>query len=61
MLGSSHPTMELMVRLCATTPYLSSILTDNPGMIDELIDSLLMNRMPSAQRRTLLDAVCRCK
>lgn len=60
LLGSSHPTMELMVRLCATTPYLSSILTDNPGMIDELIDSLLMNRMPSAQR---LDAhsiaVCR--
>jgi len=60
LLGSSHPTMELMIRLCATTPYLSSILTNNPGMIDELIDSLLMNRMPSAQR---LDAhsiaVCR--
>ena len=60
LLGSSHPTMELMVRLCATTPYLSGILTNNPGMIDELIDSLLMNRMPSAQR---LDAhsmaVCR--
>ena len=60
LLGSSRPTMELMVRLCATTPYLSGILTNNPGMIDELIDSLLMNRMPSAQR---LDAhsiaVCR--
>ena len=60
LLGSSHPTMELMVRLCATTPYLSGILTNNPGMIDELIDSLLLNRMPSAQR---LDAhsiaVCR--
>ncbi len=50
LLGSSRPTMELMVRLCATTPYLSGILTDNPGMIDELIDSLLMNRLPSAQR-----------
>ncbi|MGI9471501.1 MAG: glutamate-ammonia-ligase adenylyltransferase [Rubripirellula sp.] len=60
LLGSSRPTMELMVRLCATTPYLSGILTNNPGMIDELIDSLLMNRLPSAQR---LDAhsieVCR--
>ncbi|MDB4695085.1 glutamate-ammonia-ligase adenylyltransferase [bacterium] len=60
LLGSSHPTMELMVRLCATTPYLRGILTNNPGMIDELIDSLLLNRMPSAQR---LDAhsiaVCR--
>ncbi len=42
--------MELMVRLCATTPYLSGILTNNPGMIDELIDSLLMNRLPSSQR-----------
>ena len=50
LLGSSRPTMELMVRLCATTPYLSGILTNNPGMIDELIDSLLMNRLPSAQR-----------
>lgn len=50
LLGSSRPTMELMVRLCATTPYLSGILTDNPGMIDELIDSLLMNRLPSAKR-----------
>lgn len=60
LLGSSRPTMELMVRLCATTPYLSGILTNNPGMIDELIDSLLMNRLPPAQR---LDAhsieVCR--
>lgn len=50
LLGSSPPTMELMVRLCATTPYLSGILTDNPGMIDELVDSLLMNRLPSAER-----------
>jgi [glutamine synthetase] adenylyltransferase / [glutamine synthetase]-adenylyl-L-tyrosine phosphorylase len=50
LLGNSRPTMELLVRLCATTPYLSSILIDNPGMIDELIDSLLMNRLPSAQR-----------
>jgi glutamate-ammonia-ligase adenylyltransferase len=50
LLGSSRPTMELMVRLCATTPYLIGILTDNPGMIDELVDSLLMNRLPSAER-----------
>ena len=41
------PTMSLMVRLCAGAPYLSRILTDHPGMIDELIDSLLMNRLPS--------------
>lgn len=50
LLASSRPTMELMVRLCATAPYLTGILTNNPGMIDELIDSLLMNRLPSTQR-----------
>ncbi len=50
LLGDNHPTMQLVVRLCATTPYLSGILTNNPGMIDELIDSLLMNRLPSADR-----------
>ena len=50
LIASSHATMELMVRLCAATPYLSGILTNNPGMIDELIDSLLMNRLPSSQR-----------
>jgi len=50
LLASSQPTMRLMVRLCATAPYLTEILTNSPGMIDELIDSLLMNRLPSAQR-----------
>ncbi len=50
LMASSQPTMELMVRLCAATPYLSGILTNNPGMIDELIDSLLTNRLPSSQR-----------
>ncbi len=44
------PTLRLMVRLCAATPYLAQILIQNPGMIDELIDSLLMNRLPSAER-----------
>lgn len=50
LLGAHQPTLELVVRLCATTPYLSGILTRNPGMIDELMDSLLMNRLPSANR-----------
>ncbi len=50
LLGGSQPTMRLMVRLCATTPYLVDILTNNPGMIDELVDSLLINRLPSADR-----------
>lgn len=50
LVASSRPTMELLVRLCATSPYLAGILINNPGMIDELIDSLLMNRLPSSQR-----------
>ena len=50
LMGVNRPTMQLMVRLCSSAPYLSSILTNNPGMIDELIDSLLMNRLPSTDR-----------
>ncbi len=50
LFGSNRPTMRLMVRLCAATPYLTRILTRNPGMIDELLDSLLTNRLPSTQR-----------
>jgi glutamate-ammonia-ligase adenylyltransferase len=50
LLGTNRATMRLMVRLCAATPYLSDILIEMPGMIDELIDSLLMNRLPSAER-----------
>ena len=40
------PSLQLYVRLCAATPYLSGILTSNPGMIDELLDSLLLDRLP---------------
>ncbi|QDV46441.1 Glutamate-ammonia-ligase adenylyltransferase [Stieleria neptunia] len=50
LFGTNRATMQLMIRMCAATPYLSSILIEMPGMIDELIDSLLMNRLPSAQR-----------
>jgi glutamate-ammonia-ligase adenylyltransferase len=39
-------TMRLCVRLCAISPYLTGILTNNPGMLDELIDSLLLDRLP---------------
>jgi len=41
------PSLQLYVRLCAATPYLSGILTSNPGMIDELLDSLLLDKLPS--------------
>lgn len=39
-------TLRLCIRLCAISPYLTGILTSNPGMLDELIDSLLLDRLP---------------
>lgn len=54
------PSLHLCVRLCATTPYLSAILTSNPGMIDELMDSLVLDRLPTfiSLEQTLSD-LCR--
>ncbi len=43
----SPPSMRLYVRLCAACPYLAGILTSNPGMIDELMDSLVVEGLPS--------------
>jgi len=39
--------LALYVRLCASSPYLAGLLTRNPGMIDELLDSLVLDRLPS--------------
>lgn len=47
------PSLKLYVRLCAATPYLAGILTSNPGMIDELMDSLVLDKLPT---REWLDA-----
>lgn len=47
LLGGSAPAMSLFIRLCACSPYLTGILVRNPGMIDELIDSLILDRLPS--------------
>ena len=33
------PSLRLYVELCATSQFLSEILINNPGMIDDLIDS----------------------
>jgi glutamate-ammonia-ligase adenylyltransferase len=54
------PSMELYVRLCSASPYLASILTSFPGMIDELLDSLLLEQLPTQRtlQRTLTD-LCR--
>jgi glutamate-ammonia-ligase adenylyltransferase len=36
--------LKLYVDLCAYSPFLSEILIQNPGMIDELLDSLVLNQ-----------------
>ncbi len=41
------PTLNLYVRLCATSPYLSGLLVSSPGMIDELMDSLVLDKLPT--------------
>ncbi len=53
------PSLRLYVHLCATSPYLSNILTSQPGMIDELMDSLMLDKLPSleAMQRSL-DELC---
>src|SRR5262245_33593690 len=38
------PSLRLYVDLCAWSQYLSEILINNPGMIDELLDSLVLNQ-----------------
>ncbi|MBI84985.1 MAG: bifunctional [glutamate--ammonia ligase]-adenylyl-L-tyrosine phosphorylase/[glutamate--ammonia-ligase] adenylyltransferase [Planctomycetaceae bacterium] len=60
-LFSFHPaSLELYVRLCASSPYLTGILTSNPGMIDELMDSLLLDRLPTiAMLEGTLQDLCR--
>lgn len=43
------PTLKLYVNLCSASQYLSSILTSNPGMLDELLDSLLLDKLPTPE------------
>lgn len=54
------PTLRLYVELCSSSQYLSGILISNPGMLDELLDSLLLDRLPTAEQldATLAD-LCR--
>ncbi len=47
LMSVNPPSLHLYVRLCASSPYLSGILTSHPGMIDELMDSLVLDKLPS--------------
>jgi glutamate-ammonia-ligase adenylyltransferase len=47
-LFSFHPpSLDLTVRLCSSSPFLAKLLVSNPGMIDELLDSLVIPRLPT--------------
>jgi glutamate-ammonia-ligase adenylyltransferase len=54
------PSLKLCVELCAYSPYLSEILITNPGMIDGLMDSLMLDKLPGrAAMRQSLAELCR--
>lgn len=42
-------TLNLSVKLCSNSPYLITILTSYPGMIDELLDCLILDQLPTKQ------------
>jgi len=60
-LFSFHPpSLDLTVRLCSSSPFLATLLVGNPGMIDELLDSLLISRLPTpAELDHALADLCR--
>lgn len=51
----NRPSMRLYVELCAYSPFLSGLLISNPGMIDGLMDSLALDKLPTREslQRTL--------
>jgi glutamate-ammonia-ligase adenylyltransferase len=54
------PSLKLYVDLCAGSQFLSEILINNPGMIDELLDSLVLNQpRTAAELRAELAELCR--
>ena len=46
------PSLRLYVELCATSQFLSEILINNPGMIDDLVDTLVVDRPLAGARRS---------
>jgi glutamate-ammonia-ligase adenylyltransferase len=52
--------LDLTVKLCSSSPFLARLLVGNPGMIDELLDSLLIERLPTpAALEASLEELCR--
>lgn len=60
LFSENPPSMQLYVQLCACSPYLAGILTSSPGMIDELLDSLMLDALPDREAMASnLDELCR--
>jgi glutamate-ammonia-ligase adenylyltransferase len=54
------PSLKLYVDLCASSQFLSEILINNPGMIDDLLDSLVLNQPRTAEElRAELADLCK--
>src|SRR4029079_8531283 len=52
--------LRLYVELCASSQFLCEILINNPGMIDDLMDSLVVDRpQPAAAIRAELAELCK--
>jgi [glutamine synthetase] adenylyltransferase / [glutamine synthetase]-adenylyl-L-tyrosine phosphorylase len=60
-LFSFHPpSLELTVRICSSSPFLTGLLVGNPGMIDELLDSLMIPGLPTQETLDAgLEELCR--
>jgi glutamate-ammonia-ligase adenylyltransferase len=54
------PSLKLYVELCAWSQFLSEILINNPGMIDELLDSLVLNQ-PRTGEELLVELAELCR
>ena len=54
------PSMGLYVEVCSFSELLSGLLISNPGMIDELMDSMVLNKLPTIDDlRTMLENLAR--
>ena len=54
------PSLRLYVELCASSQFLSEILINNPGMIDDLVDSLVVDRpVPGEAIKAELAGLCK--
>ena len=50
LLSESPGALDLTIRFCSAAPFLAELLIKNPGMIDELQDSLLGGEIPAIEK-----------